>query len=437
MFYGIGGTMAKYDDLDMYDDIDEVGMFNYDSDDTNSNYDEINLEDEFDYDDSAAEDFSFEEESETFPSKGKLVTGEPVAKTYSGEFDLSIAENLYYTEATESSQIKAIEYAEFFAKRRIYEAQYFIIDVIQNQKTNVSHDVAERARTAFVIFFRNYVRTTVEQFYEGRSASYSNAGEKYEDIQDAMAFCWVYILNDIYKYDHTRANLTTYFEPRIRDAISNFEAKKRFRMSKATMNIDKFVSRAQTELIEHGFTPTDRLVAMYCKNTLHKDFTMEQIKLSTCRLLAENTMSRIDADDSIAAKKKQSRFIHPEEQIMMKERTSELISAFRTLTEIEKKVYELYHGVIILIDDNEIIDSVRQCSYTEIAKQLGIDAIEVRRIEFATKKKLQNIITKQTTDNAPAVKKDKLLRNRSLTFSKSPDDDDLAAIIDSITAITD
>jgi len=427
---------TKYVEDDLYDDIDDVGAFDYGPGD--EEYDEtFDTTDEL-FDEEEDDDFVDYEEFDD--NEYSLFTNDEVREQktteYTGDFDLSIAEDLYYGIATEKTQIEAIKYAEFFAKKHVLEAQHFIIDAIQNYEKSASEEAMNRTKEAFYMFFRNFVRVKVEQFYKKHAHHYVNIAKMHEDIQDAMSYCWVYIWNDIDKYDYNKAELTTYYRTRIQDAISNFEAKKNFRASKTTMRVDRIVSKAQTALLEQGLKPTVHMISNYCKRH-GEELTPEQIKLSSARILAENTMTRIDDENSATNKRKQSRFETPEERIMSQERVEELIEAFRCLTEIEQKVYELSNGFKILIDDHEIIDLDKKCNPNEVAKQLDIDAIEVRRLQFSAGQKLKNAVLRKISGTEPEERKDKLLRNRSLTFSKSQDDDDILTIIDSITSISD
>jgi len=422
------------DNDDLYDDIDEVGTYDYGSGD-DSEFIESETDDyedeSIDESEISDEDLWSESEDDNNDEEQKELKDKITGFKYTGEkYDPALLNELYYENGSEDAQLEAINKAVFYAKRRVFDAQHFIIDIIKNPESCASDYVLDKAQTAFYLFFRNYVRTEVEKFYRARASAYANVNEVYETIQEAMIACWEYILKYIDHYDKDIASLTTYYRSIIRDAIINYEATGNGRKSKTSMMTDKIVSKAQTEMKEAGLKPTSRAIA------LRTGLTVEQVKISMARLLAENTMSRIDADQGIANRKKQEQFILPEERVLMEEQKAELVESFRHLTTLEKRVYELCNGFRIYIDNHEIIET-NSYSFNEVAKQLNIDVMDVRHLERSAQEKLHNIVAEKMSGTTPKRKTDTLLKNRNITFSKSQEDDDLLTIIDSITNISD
>ena len=213
------------------------------------------------------------------------------------------------------------------------------------------------------------------------------AAERHNRCVEAVQECFVTIFATIDQYDPSKGLLTTYCKRNILGAITEWEAKRRGRGSKQTLNADRNVSNAEMRMIAQGKTPSARLIS------LETGEGIEQVLMSKARIEAENTMVSVESDEGksgVANKKSQSIFDSPEAAFVSKEKTAELMEALDILTDIEKEVLLSMHGIKINGTQFEDTKTAEDDNIYEIANKLNIKSNAVKRIYNSAIQKLKN-----------------------------------------------
>ena len=362
------------------------------------------------------------------------------------DFDLTKAYELYCeydidedTHKAEKKQLEAIAYALPFARTGNNEAKNFIVMIIQKEESNATPEVGKAAMDAFGKFFVNYVRTQCEADLKAKAIDNAAEASLYSNIEQAIDEAFATLSYDIMNYDPTKATLTTWAKPRIKDGITNMIAKSRGRKSKTTIQVDKNVSAVQKSLLEKGITPDARLIA------IRSGYSIEQVNKSLSRMQSENQSVSMDAEEFTETNKMPQDFKTPEQQILLKEQAASLSNAWNLLTPLEQQVVSLRNGLDIdaktgvIYNDNsarDVTNGSYGLSITAIAKELDISEFEVRRAELSGYRKMKNKIKDDGIDRE-GQKEDSLLKGRNVIFSKNRSDSDIAEIIDDIIEIVD
>lgn len=406
-----------------FDNIEEDGYYSYSDEDveTDNETEEMYAVDN-DNKNTDSETNDFDELSITEKDWAKA----GLNKEYKGTFNNNIALNMFYDNSSdlEKNQFEAIKYASYFARRGNNEAKNFVISIIQHPETCVSSEVSNLAKTSFVLFFRNYVRTETGSFY---SRQVLESHDKNDRFQDAMQECMAEIFANINVYDPKKSGApTTYFKRVILGALNNYEAKRKGRVSKGTLPIDAKVSKMETKLKNEGKNANANMIAYYL------NVSVTQVLESQARIRGENTAISADSESGkyAAGIVKQNIYNTPEKNAIAKEKKEELLKLLDVLTDEEKKVLLATEGIELVED--EFIESEGEDSDTlhRIATRLGLDANKVKEIRNTA---IQKIRTAQGVES----KTDRLLSGRSIIFSKDHRDEDVAEFLDDITAIFD
>ena len=305
------------------------------------------------------------------------------------EFDEDKVNQMFFTFDGESDkfdekmQMEALRYAAFFARKGNNDAKNFIISIVIQSKylKSMSHDVKDMAGTAFWLFFRNYLRTEVEKYYNLQPIS---AAERYSRIEGALQHCNKYVFENIDNFDPTIAKINTYYNSQIiRGVILDFEALRKGRSSKQTMRIDKLVANSKKKFEENGIEPTVAIIAA----DIGKGYG--EVETSLARITAENTMVTYDVDGlnnnggSIA----QSTFSSPEDKILAAERIKDLIKHINeTLNDTERDFF-LWHQGVFYTGDTLI--PIEPKKFYEIGYESGVDTELVKQVVNTAIRKLK------------------------------------------------
>ena len=401
-----------------YDDIEEDGYMDYtdevdlDEDETEEYYEPIDVLNVSEHDDIAVID--------------KDWVNNGLNKKYEGSFDKKKAEELFNSTGSDikNDQIESIRYATYFARKGNNDAKNFIVSIMQQKDKCVSGYVYNLAQTSFYLFFRNYVRKSVEAFYDKQMLSGSDKADRY---QDAMNECFAMLLGNISTYDSNKGQLTTYFKNYILGALNEWEAHRKSRPSKGTMATDKIVGGMRNKLIAEGISnPSPRLIA------LKADISVNAVLNSLQRIESENTAISTDSEGGQFAtgKTEQKLFESPEKAFIHQEEHSYIMDMLDILTETEKAVLLAMNGLeqigsTLLESEHDDDDSI-----IKIARYLGIKSNDVKRI-------YTDAIQKIRAANGIKNKKDRLLSGRTMTFAKDKRDDIAAEYIDDLSDIFD
>lgn len=407
---------------DLYDDYDYYDEIGADFDDSN---DDLHEDEESDMDN----DYQEEEELEVSESSTEVSTQSDwerygLNKTYSdAQFDINKANSLLYTFKTDvdssssdfdvfdsKSQIEAIRYATYFAKRNDNDAKNFIIDVIQKaDKGQFESDpgsVGDVAKYAFWLIFRNYVRVEIKKFYLHQGIT---EYERSKRMGDALQHCFAYIFEHIDDFNPSIAKINTFFSSIvIRGVVLDWEALRKGRPSKQTMRTDKLTANAIEECKEQGINPSTAVIA----SLINKSYN--EVQTSRARMRAENTMSTYDVPNlnNKGGYATSETFTPPEQKMLEKENTKELIDNLSTLTDQERELLFMHLG--ITCNGKELYDA-QPLDSTAIEKLTGIDKDTIQRtINMAMKKLKKKYHVKAKRGND-------LLSGRGLVFEQKED----------------
>lgn len=360
-------------------------------------------------------------------------------------FDPDNEVNLIY-----KKQLEAIKYAEKFARKGNKDAKRFILILAQGKKDTLGEFVTKENRrdayNAVQAFFGNFVKTQcIKKFkISNPNATYS---EMDEDVNGAVNSAWAEIANDFMSYNPDIAEFSTWARGRIIGGIQNYLAEKKGRKSKTTLQIDKRVYNTIEELKDEGvFSPSTALIAQKL------GVSTETVKNSLLRMETENTLLSIDSlytrDDQDGYKElnigetlspMSEDLFSPEKQYDLKERRQILSKAIQLLSNEEKYVLELYQG--IYLDGQGISSTIdeKRLSIIDISKKLNIPENKVVKLYSNALNKMKSFIERETNEDfgRNLEEKDNFLSERTMTFAKSSEDDDLLEIIQSIDDIKD
>lgn len=382
------------------------------------------------------------------------------------DFDITHAEELFYeslldldvdnakanseNEAAYRKQKNAIKYAEEFARLGNNEAKKFIIIIAQGKEGTLGEfALATTKRDAFnsvQYFFGNFVKTQCINKFKATNpiATYD---ELNEDVNGAVNSAWIEITNDFQSYNPNIAEFSTWARGRILGGIQNYLAEKRGRKSKTTLQTDKHVHNMEEELKSEGIlTPSATLIAQ------RLGISVETVKNSLTRMEAENKALSIESmyTNSDQDGYKELNLINtmnpisedlfsPEKRMAIQEQRQILVNALSLLTEQEKMIVSLYQNIIIDEDGLSSALEENQFSIKEISEMMNLPENKVIHMYSNALKKLKNYIERENSEELGirVKEKDNFLSNRTMTFSKSPEDEDLIQIINSIEDITD
>lgn len=400
-----------------FDDIEMDGYLDY------SDESEI-VEEEEDFAE-IEEPLNVEDDAEDVSVSDKDWINNGFGKKYDGEFDRKKAVVLFNTMEPnlEKNQMEAIRYATFFARHGINDAKNYIVSIIQHPEACASTEVHKYAQTSFFLFFRNYVRKSVEAFYEKQLLSGSDKVERYKDAQME---CFTALLNNINGFDNEKGQLTTYFKNHILGALNTYEANRKGRKSKGTLSVDATVERCRQSLLRRGVQPNARLIA------LETGLSVNQVLVSLKRLEGENTSISADSEGGkyAAGKAEQSLFESPEKAYIANEQKSQINEMLEILTDTERAVLLAMTGLEQI--GNTFIESEHDDddSLLKISKVLGIQSNDVKRI-------YNDAVQKLRAANGIENSRDRLLSGRSMTFSKDKRDDIVDEYINDFSEIFD
>ena len=350
------------------------------------------------------------------------------------DFVVEKARKLFY-EGDEKDQIEALLYAQYYARRtwNAKPAHSFIMRILTKDVDKCSsHDVYEQAQMSFYYFFRTYLLRECQKFADRRMIEPS---QREEFISEALQTCHSYVFKALPGYDvDSGYAVSTYFQPFIKDALTNWESLRKGRSSKSTMRTDAAVANAQKELLEEGIIPTPVLVALRS----HKK--VEETKNSMSRIKAENTMVSKEANELVVGSKKQTTFLEPDKSFIQSERTAALIEALKTLRPDQRKVFCYTLGIEYDEVHNRILDTNQEhLSLKQVSLRMNLDIGEVKALQVSAKRQLARAIRKYTDAVEPetVVSKDTFLHDRHMIFSSTKEDDDMMEIIGEITSISD
>ena len=343
-------------------------------------------------------------------------------------------DNEEHIRQAEENQLKAIKTAELYARKGVKEAQNFIISVIQQEELAVSQNVLETAKNAIVQFFGYYIysecskRCTIRYPTESANNSFMKSL-----VDDCVNESWNEIFNEISKFDCNIAQFSTWSQSRIMSGIANAVAFSKGRRSKTTMQIDKKIANARKELIEEGFeNPNEGQIARKAKQSL------EQVKRSLHRMEHENKQVSLDEDFNdnkidLDNNEISEDFLSPEQIMLERERTQNLIYAWNELTKIEQHIFSALNGVYV--EDNVIQSSIEKPpSVKQLSEEMCISESDIYTYQQKALRKLQN---NYREINQEEKKADMFLHNQRMSFAKSKEDEDMLLIINSIEDIID
>lgn len=394
----------SYDDLDFYDTVH--------TDDSNDEEDGMLLESDLELnDDSEEHELDYSSEKEVKNSDWELFG---LNKKYKDKtFDIDKANRFLNDDPIES-----IRYAAYFAKRNNNDAKNFIIDIVQKSNAGIYPSepgtIGDIAKTAFWLFFRNYVRTEIEKYYNKQGLTNT---ERMARTEDALQQCFTYVFENIDKYDPSIARINTFFSSMVmRGPIFEWESLRKGRNSKQTLRTDKMTVNAIKQCEDMGIKPNSAIIA----SITGKSFN--EIQTARIRIKAENTMSTFDAPDlgNSGGTIVQTAFETPENKLIEEERTKELINKLDALTDEEKTLFLMTQGINCTGSEFYETDAM---SPIDIEEQLGIDRGVVQQIVNRAIKKLKK------SYNVKEKRGDALLSGRGLSFDED-DDDFLDDIID-------
>ncbi len=350
-------------------------------------------------------------------------------KTYKDPaFDIDKANQLLYTFKTDvddkstdynafdtKSQIEAVRYATFFAKQNDNDAKNFIVRVIQmsdrdelESSVDNPNGIGAVAKHAFFLIFRNYIRTTVNKFYNKRT---DTDPAKSAPIDDVLQQVWAYIWTKIGDYDPSISKITTFFNYNVlRGPILDCEAAKKGKANgRHKMRIDKNVFHAVEECKNLNIEPTTSTIAVLTGKSFN------EVQESLTRMQIENTAISYDAlKNDKNNYKPADEFSSPEQKLIEDERNKELFDNIKALSEEEREMFLLFHG--FRYKDGRLYDEKPLRTY-EIEERTGINRDKVRQIvNRATRKLKRSYHVKDTRG-------DNLIGGRGLVFDDNNDDD--------------
>jgi DNA-directed RNA polymerase specialized sigma subunit len=303
------------------------------------------------------------------------------------------------TKARELEQTKgvkaAIRYAAPFtttnknAGNRL--AKNYVISIIQNRDGNYTKDESDSAWSVFVRFFDHYLSSVIDRYYTNVAVEPAILLEKKEEAKQSL---WVYVVEQINKFDPYKGQITTFFrDSYLMGKISDTEAKARSNVrTRRNLETDKFIENARKDLVAQlGTEPTLAQILEEVKKRMKgkkKSFGISQIQISLERVDQTNNMKSLDfvnktmdddvSDDELGDKMESRAFLTPEESAIQNERAENLYKALHTLSYIERSVLLFKNGMEFV--DGMIQDRSNDDTTTEkqFAATLGINPSDMK-----------------------------------------------------------
>lgn len=308
-----------------------------------------------------------------------------------GIFSLSKAKNLEQEKGVKA----AIQYAAPFTAtnknmgNRL--AKNYVISIIQNRDGKYTKYESDIAWSVFVRFFDHYLSSVVDRYYANVSIEPGILVDKKAEAKQSL---WVYVVEQINKFDPTKGQITTFFrDSYLMGQISDTEAKARVNTNtRRNLETDKFIENVRKDLVaQNGAEPTlAQILEEVGKRTKGKakSFGISQIQISLERVDQNNGMKSLNfvnktmdddvSDDELGDKMESHTFPLPEESAIKNERAENLYKALDTLSFVERSILLFKNGMELV--DGIIQDRSNDDTTTEkqFAAMLGINAADMK-----------------------------------------------------------
>lgn len=377
------------------------------------------------------------EANESVDYVGEFLTQNYPYEKFTGSFDEDVFWEKFYSidgddEKKVRSQVKAIRYALWFARKGDNRAKNIIISVMNKKVPALSEDVMAEAQTAFYLFISSYVRTEIEKKYHEKQILFENSTQLKDAIREAMGYAWESILEALPRFDESRGAITTFVREPIKEGFYVAEAKRNQKTSKQLLSIDGRIVKAKQAIEEKGIEATPRLIELELnagKKPNQKTVGVQQIIASGERARGESSCFSADGDSNEALyfnkEAAQTRFLTPEEALETEEKNKKIINIIMSLDEVPRYVLLASSGFEVTEDG---IFEAETKSMSQLAEELELSGDEV----FKKKNIAIDQFRQRFLDDG-----DSLLKGKELEFDDSAKDDEINDFLASIITITD